>query len=858
MPSFKETIALTTNDAGGLLITANSPQGKNLLECDDASANMLCAIDSLGNLTWPSNGSTIATVFESSRHLMAAGRYTPKVSGTTPGNYGGPDDVAMTHNSDISIVQSGRAAMWQFHSTDVQNGPDQVVHNVNVVQRFNSLATTNPAQGVVVTQHGTGYPSMPPAPLVTIFQGGTGAHATITALTLNGAISAVTVTAHGSGYYLPPLISFQSAAGLGASAIGLLSVIPGSPPMNGVNILIGGSGYNQATTTVSFAAPQTTAQASVTLSGGQVSSISVGNPGCGYLATPNVTISAPPMGGTQATATASIFAGGVIKITITNPGSGYTGVPLVQIDPPLSRATASALISGGQVMGVQLIKAGAGYLTAPGVTIDQSPNGTRATAMAYIDSSGAVVQVVIVNPASGYTSPPNVTINAPMGGRTAQGTPIVSGGQVTGVNVTDSGSGYLSPPLITFSDSGMNPGSGAYAIPVMQLDSIVVQSGGSGYTSTDTVMITGNGDGTATATATVANGAVSGVTVITAGASFVTPPPVWIAPSPAALGIPALAMSALQVIGRTGIEIDTYTQPGNGGDVSGALFVQAGGGNAFTAYKMSETGRLPSLDNYAFSMGMAIECATADPWYAVEVGAGGFGSPHAGGCIMLRLGNPGCKGLLVTPEDGVFDGRVAYAIGNPRMGQPDTGLTYWVQLNGNISTLGQLAVGGPAGLVSTATQATILATADNFTGLVVRAHSATYSANLQEWQDATGTRMGSIGQKGAVTGYMDVVASSGTIMLDVSKGTLHTTTVTTGGSATVSASGPGNAAQEMTVLIINMASSLSVTFTDVTHGNYFHTAGPVNFNTANTAAVLRFVSDSNAWYEVTRSQYALT
>ena len=53
-----------------------------------------------------------------------------------------------------------------------------------------------------------------------------------------------------------------------------------------------------------------------------------------------------------------------------------------------------------------------------------------------------------------------------------------------------------------------------------EIDSITVDSGGSGYTTAPTVVISGDGDGLATGTASISGGAVSSVTINTSGSGF--------------------------------------------------------------------------------------------------------------------------------------------------------------------------------------------------------------------------------------------------------------------------------------------------------------------------------------------------
>ena len=70
--------------------------------------------------------------------------------------------------------------------------------------------------------------------------------------------------------------------------------------------------------------------------------------GSGYTSVPNVVLSAPPEGGTQATAHAVLDPNGQGAITgfvIDNPGSGYVTPPTVTVDAPTSGVTATALTS---------------------------------------------------------------------------------------------------------------------------------------------------------------------------------------------------------------------------------------------------------------------------------------------------------------------------------------------------------------------------------------------------------------------------------------------------------------------------------------------------------------------------------
>ena len=62
-----------------------------------------------------------------------------------------------------------------------------------------------------------------------------------------------------------------------------------------------------------------------------VTAITLIAPGSGYTSAPFVTISAPSLGGTQATANAVVSAGKVVGFIITNRGSGYNVAPILTI-----------------------------------------------------------------------------------------------------------------------------------------------------------------------------------------------------------------------------------------------------------------------------------------------------------------------------------------------------------------------------------------------------------------------------------------------------------------------------------------------------------------------------------------------
>ena len=144
------------------------------------------------------------------------------------------------------------------------------------------------------------------------------------------------------------------------------------------------------------------------------------------------------------------------------------------------------------------------YTTAPGVTFDAPPaGGTTAQGTATIDANGKVTNIVVTQAGNGYQSAPGVTVD-PVGatgiGNAVQGTTATatadssnldgSGGLTGSLTITDGGSGYSSSPTVTISGGSGDPAT-VTATPVIvdgEIQSITV-TGGTGYATAPTITI---------------------------------------------------------------------------------------------------------------------------------------------------------------------------------------------------------------------------------------------------------------------------------------------------------------------------------------------------------------------------------
>lgn len=246
--------------------------------------------------------------------------------------------------------------------------------------------------------------------------------------------------------------------------------------------------------------------------------ITINGGGSAYSSTPTVT----PFGGavTGLSATAVVTNGAVTSLTVINPGQGYVPGDVVQFafsgGGSDTTPILQAVFSGGVVQFVNVLAGGSGYTLAPGVTFTGG-GGTGAAATATI-SGGAVTSISVTSGGSGYTSSPAVGFTGGGGGSGAQGAAYLTSGTVSAVNVINSGSGFRAVPSLSFSGGG---GTGAAATVVLSggstgyISSVTITTGGSGYTSAPAVVVSPGQNNSAYATAALMPFVVNGYAVET-------------------------------------------------------------------------------------------------------------------------------------------------------------------------------------------------------------------------------------------------------------------------------------------------------------------------------------------------------
>ena len=106
------------------------------------------------------------------------------------------------------------------------------------------------------------------------------------------------------------------------------------------------------------------------------------------------------------------YSGSVTAITPTTSGSGYTSAPVVTISAPSlggTQATANAVVSSGKVVGFIITNRGSGYNVAPTLTISGGGSGFPASAYATIGMVNVPTTNPNANPAitTGWFNQPN-------------------------------------------------------------------------------------------------------------------------------------------------------------------------------------------------------------------------------------------------------------------------------------------------------------------------------------------------------------------------------------------------------------------------------------------------------------------
>ncbi len=170
----------------------------------------------------------------------------------------------------------------------------------------------------------------------------------------------------------------------------------------------------------------------------------------------------------------------------------------------------------------------------------------------------------------------NVSVTPPAGSDATATATVSVAGVITGIAVNSGGTGYTSAPTVVISGGGGTGATATATVSAGVITGITVNSGGTGYTSVPTISFTGGGG--AAATATVAAGVITGIAVNSGGAGYTSAPTVVISGGGGTGATATATVSAAGVI--TGI---TVNSGGTGYTSAPTISFTGGGGSAATA-----------------------------------------------------------------------------------------------------------------------------------------------------------------------------------------------------------------------------------------------------------------------------------
>ncbi|MBI3449616.1 MAG: hypothetical protein HY049_11965 [Acidobacteria bacterium] len=401
------------------------------------------------------------------------------VTGLTLTNQGAGYTARPTVSFDLTSGGSGAAAVTFMKVTAVtpnsngsgyQSVPTVTIDPNGIAGGSGAAAAATMRVNTVSVPTGGGGGGYTSSPTVT-FPDGTGG---IFPVTMR--VSSIILSNSGSGYIARPTATFTNTGtgGTGAAASTFLSLDKVTPSNKG-------SGYTSAPA-VTVPAPPCTINGTTCV---QATASAVFNLGSCLLGpTPGAGCNTSATCGVGGTC--SLTGGNVSSVTVTNPGNGYTSRVTVTFAP----APAGNHCSNGPTPNAVCVGTGQSTCGAGGTCIANA----NAVATNTGTSFGSFWKVSRADVTSGgllYTSRPTVAFTAaPVGGTTATATNVgTTSGVFLSVNlitVSNGGSGYTGTSG-TF--AGGN-GSGAQAVATLNLASLALTSNGSGYTSRPSVVIT--------------------------------------------------------------------------------------------------------------------------------------------------------------------------------------------------------------------------------------------------------------------------------------------------------------------------------------------------------------------------------
>lgn len=254
--------------------------------------------------------------------------------------------------------------------------------------------------------------------------------------------------------------------------------------------------------------------ASLFLAGTLAPQVTIINSGKNYTVAPTIAVSGGSGSGAQLSA--SIVNGALTTITVNNPGTGYllgeNVILTISGGSSDDSAAATATVSANSgISAVNVLTGGHSYSALANITHTATTASIPAT-LVLQGNNGVITGVTVVNPGQGYTTPPTLAVvdQSSSLGAGATLSAVMASGQIASVAVTAPGSNYVTPPTLTIVGDGFGAVLQAHITGGL-VDTITVVNGGIDYTQA-LIQFSGGNDGAA-AVATLMPFGVSGDTV---------------------------------------------------------------------------------------------------------------------------------------------------------------------------------------------------------------------------------------------------------------------------------------------------------------------------------------------------------
>ncbi len=590
----------------------------------------------------------------------------------------GSDTSASTALADSSSFVAAGALLTGFYTGSTGNSLQATMSTGSAPQTYTltigrpgyaaesfvNIVAPSAIQSFTVTAGGSGYTSVPNV----VITGGGGSGAVATAVLTGPIVTSITVVSPGANYNTLPQAIIVGGGGTGATATAVLS--PASGPLfwnnlvtavnngqsgvrgpsqlaiaslsTGIGAIVltsGGSGYVTAPT-VSFTGGGTGATAAASL-GYTITGVSVTAAGS-YTAVPTVTASTPGAGATFTTTAKAVSAAPVL------PGSGYATSDTITLAGGTFTTASILTVNSTTLVSLAVNAGGTGY--APGDQIALAGGTASVPAIVIVDTvtSGAVVTFHIVKGGT-YTVNSAALTQATTTGAGTGATFNMGLFGVYAATPTTLGSYSATPASPVSQSASSGSGTGATFTMGWGLLAIAVTAGGSGYTASSQIIVTGTGSG-GTANITLAStGSVIEVVLLTTGSGYMNPTVVFssgTASATATVGsqnLPATPASPYLFTGGT---------DGNAG-VTGTTLL---GSNSAPV----PTG-MYALGNANTSLFALVDCDTASTWSIQNA----FGTTIGSQAIIV--GPPSqtvAAGVTAKSNAGIIQNSSIYLLGD--------------------------------------------------------------------------------------------------------------------------------------------------------------------------------------------------